>query len=70
VSGESDQSKLEVQEPREAHHMHHKWRKTTKACLLSSCTNRELGDRLCVFENGMLQKFAKKNEKNGGLDLP
>jgi hypothetical protein len=57
VSGESEQSKLEVHEPREAHH---KWMKTTKACLLSSCTNRELGDRLGVFGNGMLQKFAKE----------
>jgi hypothetical protein len=62
-----NKAKLEVQEPREAHC---KWRKTTKACLLSSYTNRELGDRLGVFENGMLQKFAKKNETNGSPDLP
>jgi hypothetical protein len=59
--------KLEVQEPWEAHC---KWGKTTQACLLSSCTNRELGDRLGVFGNGMLQKFAKKNETSGSLDLP
>jgi hypothetical protein len=42
-------AELEVQEPREAHC---KWRKTTKACLHISCTNRELGDRLGVLGNG------------------
>jgi hypothetical protein len=58
---------LEVQEPWEANY---KWRKTTKACLLSSCTNRELGDRLGILRNGILQKSAKKSEMNGDLDLP
>jgi hypothetical protein len=46
-----NETKLEVQEPQEAHC---KWRKMTKACLPSSCTNRELGDRLGIPRNGML----------------
>jgi hypothetical protein len=62
-----NKAKLEVHELREAHC---KWWKITKACLHSSCTNRELGDRLGVLRNGMLQKFAEKNKTNGSLDLP
>jgi hypothetical protein len=50
-------AKLEVQEPREAHC---KWRKTTKACLLSSCTNGELDDRLDIIRNVMLQSFLRR----------
>jgi hypothetical protein len=62
-----NKTKLEVREPWEAHC---KRRKMTKAGLLRSCTNRELGDRLGIPRNGILQKFARKNETNSHLDLP